>query len=326
MINFAKWNSWLGKRMFLGVLVALAAGFNLPLAYSPNLKLALIALFGYMTFVTALETSLKRFFGVLSRPWIPLWILLLVHFVTPLVAWLVGYIFFPQDAYVRMGYLIAAAIPVGVTSIMWTSLGNGNVPIALVAVTMDTLIVPVLLPAFFLFTIGKAIVLDYRDMMMQLLWMITIPSVAGMVIHDISGGRSAAFAKGFGGFTGKMAFFVMIFINAAIVGPGITWGADILKMLLVTFFMVILGYMIGYWGGFAVKGRPNDITVAMVFSVGLRNIAAGLLLAIAYFPPQVSVPLTLFILYQQPLASLVPMVLRRLGRDCRPQESVEAGK
>lgn len=317
MINFAQWNSWMGKRMFLGVLVALAVGFNCSVAYSPELRVALIALFGYMTFATALETSLQRFFQVLSRPWIPLWILLLVHFATPLVAWLVGYIFFPEDAYVRMGYLIAAAIPVGVTSIMWTSLGNGNVPVSLVTVTLDTLIVPVLLPAFFLVTVGKAIAFDYRDMMLQLLWMITIPSVAGMVIHDLSGGRSVAFAKGFGGLSGKLAFFVMIFLNAAIVGPGITWSAAMLKMLLVTLFMVALGYCIGYWGAFAVKGRPADITVAMVYNVGLRNIAAGLLLAIAYFPQQVAVPITLFILYQQPLATLVPMALRRLGRDCR---------
>lgn len=320
MINLTHWNGWLGKRMFLGVLVALAAGFNCQVTYSPDLKIALIALFGYMTFATALETSLRRFFQVLSRPWVPLWILFLVHIATPLASWLVGYIFFPEDAYVRMGYLIAAAIPVGVTSIMWTALGNGNVPVSLVTVTLDTLIVPLFLPAFFLVTVGKAIAFDYRDMMLQLLWMITIPSVAGMVIHDLSGGRSAAFAKGFGGLTGKLAFFVMIFLNAAVVGPGITWSAAIVKILLVTLFMVALGYCIGYWGGFAVRGRPADITVAMVYNVGLRNIAAGLLLAIAYFPPAVAVPITLFILFQQPLATLVPMVLRRLGRDCRPSE------
>lgn len=313
MPDFAKWNSWVGKRMFLGVLIALAVGFNCPIAFSPAMKLALIALFAYMTFVTALETSLRRFARVLSRPWIPLWILVLVHCVTPLAAWLVGYLLFPHDAFVRLGYLIAAAIPVGVTSIMWTSIGNGNVPVSLVAVTLDTLIVPVLLPAFFLVAVGRAITLDYKDMMLQLLWMITIPSVAGMLIHDVSGGRSLAFAKGFGGLTGKLAFFVMIFLNAAVVGPGITWSASMLKMLLVTLFMVALGYCIGYWGSYVIKGRPADIAVSMIYNVGLRNIAAGLLLALAYFPPQVAVPITLFILYQQPLASMVPLVLKRLN-------------
>jgi predicted Na+-dependent transporter len=163
-------------------------------------------------------------------------------------------------------------------------------------------------------------------MMLQLLWMITIPSVAGMVIHDVTGGRSVAFAKGFGGLTGKLAFFVMIFLNAAIVGPGITWSAAMLKMLVVTLFMVALGYCIGYWGSFLVKGRPADITVAMVYNVGLRNIAAGLLLALAYFPPQVAVPITLFILYQQPLASLVPLVLRRIGHASQSPESVGPAK
>lgn len=311
---FRAWNQWLGKRMFLVTALALLLGFFIPVANTPFLQVLVIALFAYMTFVTALETSLRQFASVLSRPWVPLWILALAHLVTPAVAWLVGFAVFPEDMNVRIGYLISASIPVGVTSVIWTSLVKGNVPVSLVTVTLDTMIVPALLPFFFMLTIGKSLTINYGEMAWQLLWMITLPSIAGMLIHDATGGKVTEFAKGVGGFTSKIALFVVIVINAALVLPGIAWDASVLKMLLVTLFMVVVSYFIGYAGSFALKDRNRAITLSMIYNVGLRNISAGLVLALTQFPPAVAVPVTLFILYQQPLASIVPMIYRRFGR------------
>lgn len=245
----------------------------------------------------------------------PLWILALVHIVTPLAAWAAGYIFFPADPYVRLGYLISATIPVGVTSVIWTSLVKGDTPVSLVTVTLDTFIVPALLPVFFVFTVGKALSIDYLQMALQLLWMITIPSIIGMLLHDRTGGKTVAFAKGAGGFTSKLALFMVIAINAAIVAPTIVWDAAVLKMVAVTLLMVAGGYVIGYLGSYALKNRTREITMAMIYNVGLRNISAGLVLALTNFPPPVAVPMTLFILFQQPLASMVPFFYRRLEKN-----------
>lgn len=122
LIVFAKWNDWLSKNMFILVLSGLLLGLFVNITDSPSLRKILVALFAYMTFVTALETSLKEFTKVLRKPWIPLWVLILVHFVTPLTAYITGMIFYPNDPDIRLGYLIGASIPIGVTSIMWTSL------------------------------------------------------------------------------------------------------------------------------------------------------------------------------------------------------------
>jgi predicted Na+-dependent transporter len=313
-MDFAKINAWLGKRMYLGVVGSLLLGFNFTVTDSPSLRLALIALFGYATFVTALETSLRQFGKVLSKPWVSLWTLGLAHLVSPLLAWLVGFTFYPDDSSVRIGYLVAASVPVGVTSVIWTSIARGNVPVALVTLALDTVIVPFFLPAFFLITLGQALHINYRDMALQLLWMITIPSLVGMALHDLFEEKAVAFAKGFGGITAKSTFYVVIFINAALVAPIVDWSPAILKMAVITFAMVAFSYFLGYIGSLAVKGQPRDVAVAMVYSVGIRNISSGLVLAIAHFPPAVSIPITLFILFQQPLASLVPPAFRRLAK------------
>ncbi|MDT8902482.1 bile acid:sodium symporter family protein [Anaeroselena agilis] len=311
-MDFSKLNAWLGKKMYLGVLGALLLGFNSAIADSPQLRMALIVLFGYATFVTALETSLMQFGKVLSRPWISLWTLCLAHLGSPLMAWLMGYIFYPDDISVRIGYLVAASVPVGVTSVIWTSIVRGNVPVALVTLALDTVIVPFFLPAFFLVTVGQALHIDYKQMALQLMWMITIPSLVGMILHDILKEKAVAYAKGFGGVTAKVTFYVVIFFNAALVAPAVDWSPAILKMILITFFIVAASYFLGYLGSLVVRGRPRDVAFAMVYSIGIRNISSGLVLAIAHFPPAVAVPITLFMLFQQPLASIVPLILKPL--------------
>lgn len=61
----------------------------------------------------------------------------------------------------RLGFLISASIPIGVTSIIWTSVVRGDVALALVVVTLDTLIVPFWIPVFFPWLLGKQFILIF---------------------------------------------------------------------------------------------------------------------------------------------------------------------
>jgi predicted Na+-dependent transporter len=307
----AAWNEWLGKHMFLLVLSALFLGFTIGLPPLLNLSGLSIGLFAYATFVTALGTSFREFLSVLSRPKIPLWILFLIHIATPLLAWLLGTLLYPDDYYSRLGYLVGSSIPIGVTSILWTALTNGNVAVSLVAVTLDTLVVPVFLPLFFKVIVGQALHFDYAAMIHQLLWMITAPSLLGMLLHDFSKEKTSAFAGTFGGCTSKLAFAVVIYINATIVAPEIHWSWPIFKTVLVSFLMVAGGYLLGFAGSLPFKQSSREITMAMVYCVGLRNVSFGVVLALAYFPTAVAVPITLLMLFQQPLAAAIPHIYRR---------------
>lgn len=317
--RFSRWNEWLARRMFLLVLLALGFGFSVKLPAGPAVKGAVIGLFAYMTFVTSIGISFRQFFRVLSRPWVPLWVLVLVHVVTPLVAWGAGQLFYPDDAQLRLGYLIGASIPIGVTSIIWTSLTKGNLAVSLVAVTLDTLAAPVLYPLFFKAVAGQALAYDFTGMVLELMGMITIPSLAGMALHDAGGGRFAQFAKTVGGCSAKVAFFLVVFINASLVAPAMEWSLTLLKMLLVSLLLVTAAYAVGFLGSFALRARSRDIVMAMIYNVGLRNIAFGLVVALTYFPPAVAVPVTLFMLYQQPLATIIPYLFARFDRLCRSE-------
>ena len=51
--------------------------------------------------------------------------------------------------------------------------------------------------------------------------------------------------------------------------------------------------------------------VAIVYTGGMRNISAGAVLAISFFPPAVAVPVVIGMLFQQVLAALFGYLLHR---------------
>lgn len=309
---FTTWNDWLSKNMFILVLSGLCLGFFIPIHDSLILRKAVVALFAYMTFVTALNTSFKDFLKVLRHPWIPLWILVLVHFVTPITAWAAGLLFYPSDASIRLGYLIGACIPIGVTSIIWTSLVKGDLATSLVAVTLDTFIVPFVLPLFFHLTVGQFVNLNYLQMVEELMLMVTVPSIIGMLLHDWTQGKVTSFSKSIGGTTSKIGLFLVILINSAVVVPQIPWDVSIVKTIFVTLLIVSTGYFVGYLGSLALKKPPQSTVLTMIYNVGIRNNACGLVIALTYFPVRVAIPMTLSILFQQPLATLISYLYKRV--------------
>lgn len=303
--RFTRWNSWLGGHMFIGVLSALFLGFLITLPDAPALNTLAVVLFSYMTFVTALGTSLRDFLQVLNKPWIPLWSLFLIHIIVPLVAWIMGLVFYPGDFAMRLGFLISASIPIGVTSIIWTSVARGDVALALVVVTLDTLIVPIWIPTFFSLIVGKTIHIDFWHLLLQLLWMVTIPSIVGMVVNDMTHGKMLGFSRSVGGFTAKLSMFIVVFINSAMIAPQVRWSSSLVKMLAVLFILATAGYALGYLGSLVLRNRQPEKVATMVYNVGMRNISFGAVLAIGYFSPAVAIPVTLAMLYQQPLAAIV---------------------
>jgi predicted Na+-dependent transporter len=312
--SFVKLNDWLGRNMFVVVLSGLILGFLLKLPDSTMIRQLVILLFAYMTFVTALGTSFKSFVKVLRHPWIPLWVLILVHFITPLTAWLAGIIFYPDQPTIRIGYLIGASIPIGVTSIIWTALVKGNMAVSLVAVTLDTFVVPLVLPLFFKLFIGQTIQLNYLEMIIELSLMVTLPSVVGMLLHDLTQGKVVSFSKSIGGATSKLSLLFVILINASLVAPQIVWDLAMVKILLVTLLIVSAGYFVGFLGSLILKERTRETVLTMIYNVGIRNNACGLVLALSYFPPAAAIPITLSILYQQPLATIIPHLYKQFEK------------
>ena len=298
-------NRGLGKRMFYVTVLALVLGFAFPLPVSKWMRDMVVVLFVYMTFITALDIRFGDFLSILKKPLLPLWMIFLIHAIMPIIAWAVGLIFYPDDFMTRLGFLISSAIPIGVTSIVWTSLGGGDVALALVVVTLDTLLSPLILPGFFSIVIGKSIQMNYMQMVTQLIWMVAVPSLLGMSLNGLTQGKVSGFTKSIGGITAKLGVFFIVLINASTVVPELSWSPALIKLLLVILLLVIAGYLVGYIGSVIIKEKRQEAILTMTYNVGMRNINFGFVLALAYFPVTVAIPITLVSIYQQPLAALI---------------------
>ncbi len=70
--------------------------------------------------------------------------------------------------------------------------------------------------------------------------------------------------------------------------------------------------------------RDKGTVVSLIFTGGMRNISAGAVIAVAYFPPAVAVPVVVGMLFQQVLASLNGALLDKYYKKQVPKESLSA--
>lgn len=312
VFKFESLNNFIKKRMFLLVTSGLILGIIFPLPRFSFLELGAILLFAHMTFVVSMDSSLKKFWTSLVNVGLMFWILALLHIVMPFLAWILGLIFYPHDDLIRLGFLIGSFVPIGVTSILWTSVAGGNVAISLAGVTLDTLLCPIILPLFLFLVAGKNIELNYFSLFGELIFMVTIPSILGMILNDIKGAKLNSFSKGIGGFSSKIALFLVVYINAGAIAPFLDLNQALVKLLLVILFLTILSYSLGYLGSLVLREHRKENILAMTYTVGMRNTCFGSVLAVTYFPILVAVPVTLMMLYQQPLAALVAYIFKNI--------------
>lgn len=260
-------------------------------------------LFAFMTLTGSLGSSFSSLKGVIKKP-LPLFvIILLLHLVMPLFAWIVGHTFYPNDHLTITGFVLASVIPTGITSFMWVTIYKGNIALALSIILFDTMLSPFLVPFTLSFFVGQNVQINVMDIMSGLLFMVVIPSLIGMMTNHLTNGKSIKVGKTLAPFS-KLALASVIMINGAVISPYIKeFDVKLLMIGLTVFFLACIGYCIA-WGLGMVLKRDRETQVVMLFTGGMRNISAGAVIAVQYFPPAVAVPVVLGMLFQQILASL----------------------
>ncbi|WP_151736815.1 bile acid:sodium symporter family protein ['Paenibacillus yunnanensis' Narsing Rao et al. 2020] len=278
-------------------------------------------LFAFMTFAGSISLGFKDFLNVLKRP-LPLFACIFVlHIAMPLVAFGFGNVLYSGDQYTITGLVLAAVIPTGVSSFIWVSIYKGNTALTLSIILIDTLLAPFAVPGVLSVLIGTSVKLDVWAMMGSLFWMIVVPSLLGMVLNEWSKGAVAPrWSPRLNPFS-KLFMAIVIMINGSVISP---YLADIDLQLVLLAGVIVLLASTGYAICFLIAGllRWNEADeVALVFNGGMRNISAGAVLAVSYFPAPVAVPVVLGMVFQQLLASLVGFLL-----STRTKLRVAAGK
>jgi len=281
-------------------------------------------IFAAMTLIGSLKTSFADMVRVIARPGKLIALMLILHAVMPLIGWGAGHLFFPDDPYLITGYVLLFAIPTGVVSVVWVTIYGGNLSLTLALILIDTLLSPLLVPATLHVLMGTTVPIETWSMMKGLLWMVVLPSIAGMLLNQWTrGGVNRTWGPPLAPLV-KVGLFVVVAINGSTIAYDLKHAdAKLLGVIFVTLITVILGYVIG-WGVSAWRRWGREDSIAVQFNSGMRNLSAGAVLAIQYFPAAVSLPVISGMLFQQILAATFGYRIGRSQRKAETEAEVKA--
>lgn len=297
-----KMNAFLGKWMPLLTPISVVIGVLLS-SVLHHAAFLVPWIFAMMTFIGSLTSNLKSVKYTITHPLSLLLTLAILHIITPLWAFMIGHLFFQNDPYTITGLTLAVVIPTGITSVIWVSLYKGNIALTLAIILLDTLLSPLLVPLSMSLFIGEAVQLEVWGMMKGLLGMIVLPSIAGMLVNQFATQKAKEWNQTLSPFS-KIGLALVVSINSSVVAPYLrNIDKKFLQVALTVFIIALSGYFFAWILGVATKRSKEEI-IAMIYSGGMRNISAGAVLAVSFFPPAVAVPVVIGMLFQQILAAL----------------------
>jgi bile acid:Na+ symporter, BASS family len=166
-------------------------------------------------------------------------------------------------------------------------------------------------PASLSLIVGQKVEMDSWSIMTGLLWMVVIPSLIGMLFNHLTKGRiKDTLGKQLSPFS-KIGIGIVVAINSSAVAPFLKHIN--LKLFLIAFtvlFIAVSGFALAWLLGTLLK-QSRDTKASLLFTGGMRNISAGAVIAVQYFPAAVAVPVVIGMLFQQVLASLFGFLFYR---------------
>ena len=303
-----KLDAFLGKHMAVLIVAFVLVGITFPDIFSP-INDYTMALFAFMTFANSLGGGFREMADVARRPLPVVVIFAILHVVMPLLALAAGELLFPEAPLFTTGLVLEYAIPTGVASLLWVSIGRGNTSMCLSVVLLDTLLAPFVIPLTLRVLLGSVVEMDTASMVGNLMIMVAIPALLAMTLFQVTRGRVAATVKPRLAPFAKLTMLVLVLANATGCAPFLRdITPTLVKLICAVFALCLLGFFLGYQAARLLKADfPTAVTMSL--NSGIRNIAAGSVLAIAYFPGDVLFPVAFSPLFLQATTAVIVKIL-----------------
>lgn len=269
-------------------------------------------IFAFMTFAGSLGSGFRDMKKIAMHPVPLIVVLLILHIVVPVTAFLVGSLIF-DDPLLVTGIVLEFIVPTGIVSLVWVNIYHGNSALTLSIILIDTLVAPFLVPFSLHVLMGSAVEISVVGMMKDLVLMIAVPALLAMTLNHATRGQVKHTLSPKLAPLSKIGLILVVMINSSKVAPFFSqMTPTLLLVTLVIFLLAVSGFI---WGFLASKifREDNDGRVSMTFNSGMRNISAGAVIAGQYFPPEVMFPVMIGTLFQQILAALAGFCLDRLA-------------
>lgn len=299
---------FVGKHFPWFVLLSVTLGVSFPAFFDP-LNSIVVALFAFITFANSLSGGFRELGNVLLHPLPVLVTMLMLHVVLPVLTLGLGNLLFPDAPLFTIGLVLEYTIPTGVATLMWVGMCGGNGPLCLSIVLLDTLLSPVIIPLVLRVLVGSVVEMDTLGMIWDMIVMVGFPALIGMSLFQLTRGQVARTVKPALNPFSKILLLIVIIANATGCAPFLRdINGTLVRVMAAVFLLCLFGYLAGYWIGKLMK-RDYPTVQTMCLNTGMRNISAGAVLAMQYFPADVMFPVAFTPLFLQITTSLIVKVL-----------------
>lgn len=302
---------FIGRHMVVIVLCCLAAGILLPQVFAP-LRPVVPTFFAIMSFQSALGITLRGLKDAVVHPLAIVLALVYVHVLSPLIVFLVGTALFGADSDLAVGIVLEYCVPVATSSIMWVAMYRDNLATALATLLVSVFASPFAIPLTLHLLFGTVVEVNALGMVLDMLYMVVVPSVVGIVVNEATHGLGTRTLSASLMPLARLMLVVIIATNSSAISDFVFHLTPQLAGVLVfvglfASFNFLMGAALAY-----VFRQRRERAVAMLFQSGMRNISAGAVLAMQYFPPASLFAVMAGVLFQQVLAALFGKVADRL--------------
>ncbi|GEM_PF-1541648 len=234
----------------------------------------------------------------------------------PLIALAVTHIFYSNHPLWMVGHLSVAASPAAISTIIWSRISGGEVALGVLAVGAHVLLIPVAAPLILKLTVGKSVHVPLLPLAEKLFIAVLLPTVLAVIAFRLYPTERVKPAMGV---VAKVGMLYMIVLNTSVAALYTPLNLKILMVMGVMAIQVSLFYTTGYLAGWFLKLPPRS-RITLTYFLGMKNNGAALVIALAGFPPQATLPVALAIACQQPIASFIDRAWRHNhGNPHKPQ-------
>lgn len=282
-----KYITWLSKNLSLSIplflLLGLAVGMSVP---AQGLSVLIAPLTILMVYPMMVGIKPKQLL-VPGGNAVQLWALVINFIFIPLLAYILGRIFFPAQPALALGLLLAALLPTSGMTISWTGFAKGNLPAAIKLTIIGLFLGSVLTPFYVQALLGSKIPMELLLVFKQIILFIAVPLVAGQITRSLlvrkhgQEGFQKNFAPKFPPFS-SIGVLGIVFVAMALKGPSLVESPSLVVRL---FIPLLLLYGVNYVvSTFVAKKRLNrGDGIALVYGTVMRNLSIALALSMTAF-------------------------------------------
>lgn len=292
--------------IILAVIIGLLFGqFDLVAQYSSNL---IVPLLMTMLFGLFLSLDLKKLrssflnlkFSVSN---------IIINFIwTPIFAYILGSIFLSQELALWIGFVMLMVTPCTDWYLVFTGVAKGNVPLSTAILLINLILQVVLLPIYLMIFFGETGNIELASIVKSILLVLVVPFVLALLAKKVILYKNNSLTGSIHFFTKSQVIFLALAVVAmfASEGKNLTDNPNIIYILLIpvlVFFTVtfVLAQLVSRILTFNYEDK-----VSLTMTTMARNSPISLAIAVAAFPEQPLIALSLII---GPLIELPVLVI-----------------